>query len=462
MSAYETTEVWFRNPDAYIRELVEVGVGNIAWDRGLLHKRRIDPKAHADLYFGKSIPYRLLLIGEQGTADIRPDSTLEKPTAVYPTWCFGEEQTLLEELCRLPVGEDMEACLDQRVETNERPVWGQEHRVIISDMPNVGHGVGRKFLRYLKELQEEYPKCILHVHGMWSHRLSFGMGFAAADTNPREAAQKGRVIFPSGNEEKYEKAQANPKWVTILGFNPVDLEIPRNRCMYNIKSAMWAGENFNSVFNFQVRPTGPVDSETPDDSYVAPVTKSHMTGNAVAKTGDKQLCDTCSLAPQCKYFRDGSVCTVPGAEPKKLAEYFQSRNADVIIDGLGTLVAAGSRRLERGLHEENAFGDTNPEVTKMLNQLFGQGVQLAKLIDPTLAGGARVNVNVGVGAGGAAMVSTANPKQMVAQAFRELEAQGIPRKDITPEMIQGLLTGLADPGQRARAIEGTVVSREDS
>lgn len=461
MAKEDETEVWFRNPDNYIRELVEVGQYWITWDRGLLFKKRLDPKKHADLYFGKTFDYRILVVGDQGTAEIRQNSTMENPTAVYPTFMYGEAQALLEEMVEFPAGEDADCCTDLSVEPDLRPVWGQEHRVVITDLPNLNTGPGRKFIRYLKELQEEYPKCIIHLHGTYSHRMAFGTGLGAADVAPRDAAQKGKVVFPSGKEEKYERAQANPQWVTVLGFTPKDLEVPRNRCMYNIKSAVWAGKHYNQLYNFKVRkPAGFVaDSTSSDNDFKPEVTNSHRSTPVKAKSGDKMLCNTCSLQTTCKYFREGSVCTLPDAEPKALAAFFNTRNADLIIDGLGTLMAAGTRRLERGMQEEEAFGETNPEVTKMMGQIFGQGVQLAKLLDPSLSGGPKVQI--AIGNVGASAVATADPKQLVSAAFRELESRGIRREDITPDMIQGLLSGMAQPDVRMRAIEGVAMEVTD-
>lgn len=454
------TEVWFRNPDNYIRELVECGEYRIAWDRGLLVKKRIDPVKHAALYYGKSFPYRVLLVGDQGTAELRPGDTMEKPSAVYPTWVYGEDASLLEELMAHPVGEDAECCSDTSVPPDERPVWGQEHRVVITEIPNAMSGPGRKFLRYLKELQEDYPKAILHVHGLYGWKVAFGMGFGSADVEPRTAAQKGKVHLPSGKEEKYEHVQANVKWVTALGFKPADLAVPRNRCMYNIKSAIWAGEHYAELFNFRLKGGGAPDHESSDADFTPATAGSPLSSVAKPKSGDRYICDTCSLQNDCKYFRAGAVCSVPGAEPTQLARFFNSRNADSIIDGLGTLLAANTHRLERGLRYEEIDGDLSPEVSKMMGQVFDQGVKLAKLIDPNLAGGAKVQVNVG--AGGAAAVSNTNPRQLIAAAVRELEARGIPRENITQEMIQGLLTGMNNPEAATRAIEGTVVqARED-
>jgi len=457
-----TTEVWFRNPDNYIKELVEVGVARVAWDRGFLVKKRLDPIRHAELYFSDSFEWRVLTVGEQGTAEYRNGDTLDNPTAVYPTWGYGEELSLLEEILESPVGDDLEYCNDKSVPGDERPVFGQEHRVVITNLPNAGTGIGRKFLTVIRTLQEDYPKAIIHVHGLYGYRAAFGLGFGAADMEPRTSAQKGKLLFPSGKEDRYERAIANPQWVLPLGFKPVDLAIPRVRCMYNIKSALWAGENYTRVFNFQTRatPVEEIDLLSPDRDYTPKTNNRTMVKNNMPEQpGDKFHCDSCSLALHCKYYRKGAVCSLPGSEPIDLAKMFNTRDSDQIIDGLGHLVAVNTKRLERGIREEEAFGDVNPEVTRLLGNVIDQGIKLAKLIDPSLRGGAKVQVTVGPG--GTASITSANPRQLIAAAVRELESRGIPREEITQEMIGGLLAGMADPAKAQRSIESTVVAHQD-
>ena len=457
------TEVWFRNPHDYIKELVEVGVGMIAWDRGLLVKRKIDPVKHASLYYGNAIQFRALLVGEQGTAEYRNGDPLEKPSAVYPTWCYGEELSLLEEILESPPGEDLVACNDHTVPVDQRPVWGQEHRVVITDIPKLTTGPGRKFLSVLRVLQEDYPRAIIHLHGLYGFRSAFSMGFGAADIEPRTAAQKGKLHFPSGKELPWERAIPHPEWVTLMGFNPVDMKIPRNRCMYNIKAALWAGENYDKIYNFRTRPLpgDVIDFHSSDEAH-RPLTNNRalMHNKLPVKDGDKVVCNSCSLALECKYYRDGAVCSLPGEETNDLARMFNTRDSDQIIDGLGTLVAANTRRLERGMKEEAVFGDVDPNVTKLLGAVFDQGIKLAKLVDPALRGGARVQVNVG--AGGTASVAMANPKQLIATVFRQLEEQGIPRDQITAEMVKGTLEGMANPEAAQNAVTSTVIaSREE-
>src|SRR5690606_15291253 len=134
------------------------------------------------------------------------------------------------------------------------------------------------------------------------------------------------------------------------------------------------------------------------------------------------------------------------------ADYFKTRDSDQIIEGLSILTAANARRLERGMEAERVIGDTDKEVTKVMGQLFKQGVDLAKLIDPNLRGGAKVQVDVGSG-GQAAIVGQVNPQQFAAGFIRELESQGYSREQITPEMITNLIGAGKEPEQTTRSIE---------
>lgn len=455
-----STEVWFRNPEYYVRELIECGECWMVWDRGYIVKRGVDPIEHAKLYYGESYPYRVIIVGKQGSPEYRPGDTKNQPTAVYPTWGYGEDSLFLEELLANPIGEDKEACFDTSVGPDERPVIGQENRVIITDLPLVTSGPGRSFLRYLKTLQEDYPEAIIHLHGSYSWKAMFSMGFGAADVEPRAEAAKGKVHTPSGRVEKYERMVEKPQWAAAMGFTPSELSVPRNRCMYNIRSAVWAGLHYDELFRFKTRGEGSGDYTSSDSKHVPATTKSHLAKQGKLVEGDKFICDTCSLQNNCKYYRSGAVCTVPGAEPVRLAAMFNSRNADDILDGLAKVQAASASRMERQLALENDLGDHDPELTKVMAQVFDQGVKLAKLLDPKrFSPGSKVAVNVGPG--GAQGLSAANPRQLVSGIIQELVNSGIPRESVTQEMIMGYLESMANPDQAQKAIEGTVISSRD-
>lgn len=435
------TETWFRNPHDYIREVVEVGTPNIVFDQGILTKRGIDdlPKWCAT-YFPTAIPYRVIAIGWGGAPEYRRGDTVITPTAVYPVWDYeADDRAVLEEMIDNPVGEDESACSSTAVEEQYRPVLGQEHRVILTNLPPANTGPGRAMIRMLRDLQGEHDEVILHAHGLYSYRLMFGSGFRSADVDPRTAAQKGKVTLPSGKEVSHEHTATMPKWTKLMGFAPVDLGVPRNRCIFNIRSAIWAGEHWHESIDFRVGGSG--------DSEVAVRPRGTR---GIAKPGDKVSCDSCSLSDDCKYSREGGVCSVPGSETKELTVSFRSRDSDRIIDGLQTLMAVSAGRLERGLSDEEIDGELDPEVTKIINSMFQSGVKLAKLVNPTLNGGPKVGVFVN---GGSATVQTSSPKQMVAAVIRELEDQGIPRHQITPEMVQRVLGAAPAP----QVIEGQVI-----
>lgn len=149
---------------------------------------------------------------------------------------------------------------------------------------------------------------------------------------------------------------------------------------------------------------------------------------------------------------------MPDAEPTELAKFFKTRDAETIMDGLGTLMAANTRRLERGMRAESMMDELDPEVSKIMGQVFEQGVKLAKLVDPALrSGGTKVQVNVGqVGAAG---VPAGNPRQLVAAAVRELRQRGFSEDQITPDVIQGVLTGMGNQEQARHSIEGTIAGQ---
>lgn len=454
------TEVWFRNPSNYIRELVEAGSGLVVWDRGMLIKRRIDPYKHAEAYFGPKKDWRLLLIGEQGACELRLGHNVDAPAAVYPVWDgLQDDLSLLEEMMENPLGDDAGACNDPTVQPDERPVYGQEHRVVAANLPNMVTGPGRALARKLKELQEDYPNCILHIHGSYSWRIMFGFGFGSIDMDPRTNAGKGKVYLPTGKEVIAERTITMQQWVTLLGMKPIDLmREPRNRTIYNIKSALWAGEHFTE--NIAFKSTGSpvqVDPDAVEHKPVETASGSHLSKPSLpAQPTDKIQCDTCTLANSCKYYRIGSVCSVPGSEPASLAKHFGTRDADHIIDGMTQLQALAARRLEKGVREEELMGELDPEVTKIINQMFTQGEKLAKLVDPVRFKGPSVQVNVGTGS--TAAMQAATPNQVLGSVVRELEARGFSRDQITPDMVGNLLAEMGGAKQMPKAIEGVVIS----
>jgi hypothetical protein len=439
------SEIWFRNPHNYVRELVEANSHMIAWDRGITVKKGIDPWKWGKVYFGENNPWRMLVIGPQGTVDIDNDNSMDDPAGVYPTWEYGESWTILEEMVSAPIGEDEVSC-QADLPPDERPVFGQEHRVVITGLPSATLSSTKALLRNIRELQEDYPACKVHLHGSYSWSAMFGIGLASADCDPRIDAQKGKVILPSGKILVYERAVGQLQWIELLGMKYIDLKIPSKRCVYNIRSAMWAAENYEKNIRFKTR-----GGKTPDFHSPNPViqtTVSHVrTTSDKAKPGDKIICNSCSLQRGCKHFRVDAVCSLSDSETSALAKLFQSRNSDKILDGLSAVVGKNADRAERALETEEMLNEVDPEVTRLLNTVFNQGAQLAKLIDPTLRAGPKVAVQINQAAQGA----TASRNEVLAQVIKSFEDRGIDRSKITPDMMEEELRRRFNPPQEITA-----------
>jgi hypothetical protein len=432
-----TTEVRWRNPNTYFKQVLATGHHQMVWDASGLSKMAMHPIKMMELHLPPPLKWDVWIAGRQGVAAYDQDhKKVKSPYAVYPSWGYGEPLADLESLLEANVGEDDEACCDTEVPDELRPVYGQKHVVFVYGWPPLNTAPGRAFIKILRGFQEDYPLATIHVWGFEKFRWMFGVGFKSVDMKPWNSI----ACLPTGKEMKPEGTHRVPQWVTMFGFSPVDLTVPDNMTLYNMKSALWAADNFakdiNVSFTFRkgVDPDLPLSATTP-----AIATKAKLYKGTPAE-GDKLLCDTCSLEPSCKYARSGGVCTVPDAEPASLATFFRTRDSDQIIDGLGILMGAATKRLERGLEdEEDSGGELNPEVTRMIDSLFEKGVKLAKLVNPALQGGTKVGVFVN--GQGQAGVATGDPKKMVAGIVAELEAQGINRRDITPEMLARALGG---------------------
>ena len=468
MSETPRTDVLFRNADNYIKELVEAEHRSVVWDRGYLFKKRIDPVRHADLYFA-GVPWRAWDVGneEQGCAEYLPGSTRETPSAVYPVVSMMGEGAIahLEELAANPTGQNEEQCLDLKVPVEERPIYGQAHIIIVTDLPDMNTGRGRAMIRTIRDVQLDYPDATFHIHGLYSFQTLFGLGFKSVDFEPRTAAQKGKIILPVGREVKYEAAPMMLQWVSLLGYKPSELSNPKARCVYNIKSTLWAADNFTESLarKFRRDPKagpGEVDTTTPDSSFVPATTKSALPAGVTVLDSDKINCDTCTLSAACKSYRAGAVCSLTG-NGKGLAAMFQTRDSTVVIEGLGRILTKQAERTERALSDEDEFGETSPEVTKMLDGLFKNGIQYAKLIDPALRS-PKLAVNVN-GAGSVTVGSERpTPQQVMKDVFAALEAQGFQRNEITPEMIKLQMRAMygempelpATPAADPKVIEG--------
>lgn len=431
-----STELWFRNPHNYIRELASVPLArNVIWDRGMLLKRAIDPVKHGRLWFAGE-PFRVLVCGEQGTAELDMEHGMDNPIAVYPTWDYGTDDfSDLEEMVMNPVGDDAALCNTPGVPPDELPVYGQEHRVILTGMPPGTTGVSKQLFRNIIDLMHEYQGTVkIHLHNSYSFAAMFGRGLASADYDPRTRAAHGEIHLPNGKIIKQEQSQASAHWVSLLNMTPGDLKDPAKRCVFNIKASMWAADNYERDLKFTRK--GDVNLDPSAKQIQSHPGARTVLNGAQEQPGDKISCNSCSLQNDCQYFREGAVCSLPGSETSVLAQYLNSRSADRLVDAMGTMLSAQATRLEKLVKEEEEYGEYSAEATKMLNQLFANTLKLAKVLDPNLT---KPQVQITLGAGVVGTAPAESPQQLVSKAMRALEDQGYKREDITPDLVKAMI-----------------------
>lgn len=452
-------EIWFRNPGGYIEQLISTGTTDVVFDRGYTVKRNIDPRAFMDVWMPPHLSHwRVLHVGDQGSAAYNIHS--KKPYAVYPTWQYGQDpMELLIWMIENPAGEDPEPYTVDDAPIDTIPVLGQEHIVVLTDLPSAISQ--RAFYEMIRRLQDDHPEVRLMIHGLYAFKMLLSLEFGLFDYDPRANASGGSLKLPSGRTMDWRDASKHAVEVRAVGFSPSDLSEPKTRCEFMIRSLQYGAANWGQagMGSSIASADEDVDTETPDASWKPNVIK-RIPPRAELPT-DMIACDICSLASSCYVYRAESVCTLPRSSGSELAKFFKTKDSGLITQGLMELMDINATRLEKGLDWEDAEEDLSPEVSKLVNSLFRQGVDLAKLVDPKLSRPlVAIQNNVG-----AAVATASSPQQLVAAARAELEAGGIAPEDITFEMVESYQrTGVIPVKQLPtpdEIIEAHVVVAED-
>lgn len=443
------TKVWLRDPWNYIRELVAANHPYILWRPGMLRTKKINPIVSADLYLAGR-PWEVLVSGTQGATHYKADTPMGVPVAVYPAFSMNDRVEHLEELLNNPVGDSKRICSDTSIPPGLRPAYGQEHRVFVRDIPYLNTSEGKGTLAYINDIQKAFPDAVIHACNMSGFASMFAGHLKSVDFNPSEVSFRGAVHVPAGG--CLAPVDVPRHYLNLLGMTEKELSSsPQSRCIYNIKSAVWASEHYKDEVRFRIRNRKQEDEQLAVDEELKilppvkpPVTKGYLVKRLPARPGDKFQCNLCSLQNVCKLYREGSVCVVPGAEPVRLAKFFGTRDSDQIINGLSILVQGQMNRLESAMADEaETDKGLDPEVSRELSRAFANGVKLAQLVDPDLRPGAKIQINNNLNGPNREQVANANPTQLVSQIIRELEMTGINRVDITSEMIEDALSAMA-------------------
>lgn len=470
-------DLWLRQPATFMPEALAEGFRNFTWHIGIAMAKRIDPLVRIRAY---ALPYgestKIMLIDFPGAIEYGMFSSYDAPLAVYPTWTPDEGMEKLEHLCKNPPGDMAKFYNDTSLPPVHRPVKGQKHRIVIHRILNgsVGARANVEMMLRVRDFEAEYDVEIF-PSGFTNFDFLFSYNLSAADYRPvcmiKDAIYP-QMELPTG-KILYGDAIFDGRykdWFELLGFDQVEMYseyLKKNRRVlptYAMRAAQWARRNWSKVEPFVIdrNTTRPPDADLSDrilrpaSAFVLPATRRRVMRNLGLDIGelDRFACDACILHNTCKLYRANSVCTVKGAETVALADSFGTRNADVIINGLSKLLQRQAERLEDAMAAEDV-AEPNPDVTRQINSVFANGVKLAKLIDPNLAGGPKVTVNVGVGAGGqASIVAQQDPRQITAQVVAEIEASGIPRDKITAEMLAAYLKAMnvEDPAAKKGVI----------
>lgn len=457
----KTYDLRFVNPLLQRRQLLELGEANIAWDIGFSKKHSVEIVRWMNANFG-ALPWTALRVGKYSAVEWDYTCADYEPLAVYPTWDFGAfDLRELQDYIENPWGR--RTGLDPDLGWWEKPVWNQPHRVVIrnlkapvlpDEMQRQRH---RKKLLKLREIQQLYPEVEFFLHNVSVFDVMFGLDFTASSLNLTAFAQHGIIALPNGKLIGHAEAEENAALIRACGFAPD--EAFDYVTHFNILSARYAAHHWNDpTMLCRTKRRGNnkriIDTHSPTALASQPVavTAGRFPKDLI-KESDQITCDACTLWRFCNKYKKGSVCTVT-SEGKKLAEMAQSKDAGVIVDMLASITAKQAERVDRALQNEqfSSEQELDPQIDKMLNNLFKNGVQLAKLRDPSL-GRPLVQVNtINAGASGsAAIVAGTDPRTMVAAVVESLEAKGIARADITPEMMEEAL------GSTMKEIEGTVV-----
>lgn len=458
---------WLTNPFSCLVDAVSEGFTRFVFQRERLRQRRLHPHTHVRRHFlGTQTNPTFMIVDRLGASVHDLFTRAEKPLAVYPVWSFTEDSARLRKLLAQPYYEIFTGSRSSA--SAHTPVEGQDHKVVLIDFPNMQSNLGRQRVLDIANMIEDFQNVKVHASGLRAYSTAFHYNWDSFDYDPTFNTRGTRLILPNGvvldswDMSKRDQLVEYRDWIHLLGFSVSDFPDHRKTILYNMRSLRWAVNHYEHGMAVKFRYSPSIEETAlkyDEFGHILADDKHFTSRRRRMKVGkmDKVLCDACTLKPACKIAREGAVCTVGGAFTVSLADMFGSRDVARVIDGLSAVVRKQADRVEKAVEGEDP-DDPNPEVTRQLNSLFKNGVMLAKLLDPSLNGkGTTVNIN---NHNQVAAVGQANPQQMVAAAVRALEDQGIPRNEITPDMLRTLLAGMANV-PAPQAIEATAVEFEE-
>lgn len=466
-------EWWVLNPGPFIDICFQHGIENYVFTEKVFRfapNMRLSPEKLLEAS-ARGRPWRAILVeadyGDTKIAQVAVEYTseawFEKPVGVYPIWSAKRHSLdrLQEALDGFEIGRPVGRFFGDAVDMTI--LEGQEMRVLVKNPP-VHNAPWNDYFADLSRYKRAYPDVTFHIHGGKNLSRTLGTGVDVFDHPVRTRWVDGlpKVILPNGRETDVDgRFDKDAKmWSSYIGLRLSDVydgrhidDVGRKAYEFSLRSIKWACSNYEKVWT---PGTGGLatdedfDHESPDTEWQPIQDLKRMPKFIQRERFDMWLCDVCSLALSCPYSRPGAVCIVDDSETSELAKKFRSRKSTDIIDGLGSLLDANVKRLNRGMEAEVANeGRIDPNVTKLVDSIFDRGVQLAKMVDPLMASqmsaGTKVNVGV-ITPGSATRVAAATPQELMAGVVKMLESEGISLDDATPDDVERIL-GMVPKGE---------------
>ena len=108
---------------------------------------------------------------------------------------------------------------------------------------------------------------------------------------------------------------------------------------------------------------------------------------------------------------------------------------------MSQLLNIEAKRFEAARQNEIEKERLDPEVTKMLDKMFGHAEKFAKLVDPSLRATSTTNNN---STNQTLVLNAGSTQELAANVMRILIAQGVPANEITSDMVMGIIQSPGD------------------
>ncbi len=260
----------------------------------------------------------------------------------------------------------------------------------------------------------ENSECLVKTN---SNSIIWNFNASGYLIDPHYVTRSGELSLPDGTtinirNGKFELMR-NRKWLELLGEDYKEFIGKNNGKQLTrlaVKSAFKAG-----IINLRRRNTGKIDDFDMTEKTLAddqkpynPVSAHKNVINNLSKPGIKQANGRkvsrakknsklaiqewrCPLGDRCRYAKAGQICS-HNREAFKLAAYFKTRDPDLLIESLTTMLTIESERYGNALiEEENDLRITN-FASMIGNDLFRKTVELLKIVKPEFDAGKAINI----------------------------------------------------------------------